>query len=80
MCTCYNCGDKGHLSHVCPKPQKQRIQLTKLAETDIKSLIAEVVSAAMDVRDIAKRAEKAKKAEQAKESGKAEGDFQASQQ
>ena len=47
---------------------------------DIKSLVTEAVVAVMGMRDIAKRAEKAKKAEQAKESGKAEGDFQASQQ
>jgi len=47
---------------------------------DIKSLIAKVVMAAMDMRDIAKKAKKADKAEQAKELGKAKGDFQASQQ
>jgi len=75
--TFYNCGDKGHLSHVCPKPWKQRIQLTKLAEKDINSLVAKVVMEVMDARDIAKRAKKANKAKQAKELGKAEGDFQA---
>jgi len=73
--TCYNCGDKGHLSCVCLKPQKQIIQLTESAETDIRSLMAEAVMAAMDMREIAKKAKKAKKAEQAKESGKAERDF-----
>ena len=41
-----------------------------MAETDIKSLIAKAVVAAMDARDIAKKA---------KESGKADGDFQAGQ-
>jgi len=50
-----------------------------LAETDIKSLVSKAVAVAMDVKDVAKRAEKAEKAEQGKESGKAEGDFQASQ-
>src|SRR5882724_1017079 len=39
--TCYNCGDKGHLSHVCPKPQKQRIWLDDSAKGDIKSIVAE---------------------------------------
>ena len=42
--------------------------------------MAEAVMATMDARDIAKKAKKADKAEQAKESGKAEGDFSASQQ
>jgi len=37
--------------------------------------VAKVVTAAMDTRDVVKRAEKANKAEWAKESGKAEGDF-----
>jgi len=45
--TCNDCGKKGHLSQVCPKPQKQRIWLTKSADTDIKSLIAKVVMATM---------------------------------
>jgi len=73
--TCYNCGDKGHLSDICLKPWKQRIWLTESTETDIKSLIAEAVMAVTDARDLAKRAKKADKAEQAKESGNAEGDF-----
>src|SRR5882724_1015551 len=30
--TCYNCGDKGHLSCICLKPWKQRIQSTELPE------------------------------------------------
>src|SRR5882724_10257566 len=40
MFICYNCSNKGHLSHTCPKPQKQRIQSTASAEMDIKSIIA----------------------------------------
>ena len=80
MCTCYNCSDKHHLSHICSKAQKQRIWSTESAEMDIKSLMAEAVMAVMDARDVAKKAKKANKAKQAKESGKAEGDFQASQQ
>ena len=70
-CTCYNCGEKVHLSHVCPKPQKQRIQLTILTKMDIKSLIAKAVMVAMDARDIAKKANKTNKGEQAKRLGKA---------
>ena len=73
MCTCYNCGDKGHLSCVCQKPQKQRIWLANLAEGDIKSIVAEDVAAAMDTRELAN------KSEQAKDSEKAKQDFQASQ-
>ena len=38
MCTCYNCGNKGHLSCVFPKPWKQRICLTKLAEWTSRAL------------------------------------------
>ena len=78
-CTCYNCGDKGHLSHVCLKLWKQRIQSTELAETDIKNLMAEAVAAVMDARDIAKKAKKADKVKQARDLGKAKGDFQARQ-
>ena len=74
MCTCYNCSEPGHLSHTCTKPRKQRIQLTTLAKTDIKSLVAEAVAAAMDAREVAN------KAEQAKELEKTETDFQAGQQ
>ena len=73
MCTCYNCGEPSHLSHVCTKPWKKKIWLTILADIDIKGLIAEAVEAAMDTREVVK------KAEQAKESGKTEEDFQAGQ-
>ena len=54
------------------KPWKQWIQSIKLAEMDLKSIIAKAVAAAMDVKDVAKRTE------QAKESKKAE-EFQAGQ-
>jgi len=60
ICICYNCGDKGHLAHTCLKPQKQRIWLTKATKVDLKSIIAEAVTAAMDVRDMAKKTEQAK--------------------
>jgi len=43
----YNCDEKGHLSHHCPKPQKQWICLDEPNEVDIKGL-AEVVTAAID--------------------------------
>ena len=43
-----------------------------MAKTDIKSLIAEAIAAAMDTREVAKRAEKA-------EEPKKETDFQAGQ-
>ena len=56
------------------KPGKKNIWLATLAETDIKSLVAEAVAAAMDAREVAK------KAEQAKEPEKMETDFQAGQQ
>jgi len=70
-CICYNCGDKGHLSHTCLKLQKQQIRSTALAKVDLKRIIAKAVMAAMDVRDVAN------KAKQAKESEKVEEDFQA---
>ena len=73
--TCYNCGDKGHLSHICLKPQMQRIQLTKSAKMDIKILMDQAVAVAMDTRDVAKMVNKANKAKQVKESGKDEMDF-----
>src|SRR5882672_6936499 len=66
MHTCYNCSKPGHLSCACTKPLKQRIQSTTSAEM-------EAVAAAMDVREVAK------KAEQAKESEKLEDNFQAGQ-
>src|SRR5882672_8387760 len=73
MHTCYNCGEPSHLSHPCKNPQKQRIQVTILAEMDIKSIVAEAVAVAMDAREVAK------KAKQAKESENMEIDFQAGQ-
>jgi len=50
------------------------IRLTTSAKVDLKSIIAEAVMAAINVRDVAK------KAKQAKESGKVEESFKASQQ
>ena len=55
------------------KPWKQRIWSTTSAEKDIKILVDEAVAVAMDVREVAK------KAEQAKEPEKTEMDFQAGQ-
>src|SRR5882724_648893 len=72
-CTCYNCGEPGHLSCTCTKPWKQRIQSTVSAKMDLKSLVAEAVAAAKDAREVTK------KAEQAKESEKTQTDFQAGQ-
>ena len=46
---------------------------------DIKSLVAKVIVAMMDARDMDKKVKNADKAKQAKELGKAEGDFQAGQ-
>src|SRR5882724_1354130 len=60
-CTCYNCDEKGHLSHHGLKPQKQQIHSAKLNEVDIKGLVAEVVAAVMDARDAAKKVEGPKK-------------------
>jgi len=55
------------------KPRKQKIRSATLAETEIKSLMAEAVAAAMDVRAVSKKVKKAK------ESEKTETDFQAGQ-
>src|SRR5882724_4452604 len=60
-CTCYNCDEKGHLSHHGLKPQKQQIHSAKLYEVDIKGLVAEVVAAVMDAQDAAKKVEGPKK-------------------
>src|SRR5882724_5253216 len=46
--TCYNCGEKGHLSHHCLKPQKQWIRLAEPNDINIKGLVAEAVTAVMD--------------------------------
>jgi len=67
MCTGYNCSDKGHLSHVFPKPWKKRIWLANSAEGDIQSIIAEAISADMDTREPANKAEQAKHLEKSKE-------------
>ena len=55
--TCYNCEEKGHLSHHCPKPWKQWIRSAEPNEINIKGLMAEVVAAAMDARDAVKKME-----------------------
>ena len=73
MHTWYNYSNKGHLSHACLKPWKQRIQSADLAKGDIKSIIAEAVTAALDARELAN------KSEQVKELEKANKDFQAGQ-
>src|SRR5882672_2511206 len=61
--TCYNCSEPGHLSCACTKPWKQNIQLATSAKTVIKSLVAEAVAAAMDVREVSKKAKQAKEPE-----------------
>src|SRR5882724_7961180 len=58
--TCYNCDEKGHLSHHFLKPLKQWIRLAKSNEVNIKGLIAKAVTEAMDARDAAKKVEGAK--------------------
>jgi len=55
------------------KPWKQRIQSTFSAETDLKSLVAEAIAAAMDASEVTK------KTKQAKELEKTQTDFQAGQ-
>src|SRR5882724_8160734 len=55
--TCYNCEEKGHLSHHFPKPWKQCIRLAEPNKVKIKGLIVEAVTAAMDARDTVKKAE-----------------------
>src|SRR5882724_7505676 len=61
--TCYNCGESGHLSCTCMKPQKQRIRSTVSAETNLKSIVAEDVVVAMDAREVTKKTEQAKESE-----------------
>ena len=58
--SCYNCNEKGHILRHCPKPWKQQIRLTKLTELNLKSLVAKAVVAAMDAREIGKKAEEPK--------------------
>jgi len=55
--TCYNCDEKGHLSHHCPNPQKQWIHSAEPNKVDIKGLVPEAVTAAMDAQDSAKKVE-----------------------
>src|SRR5882724_3860966 len=56
----YNCNKKGHISRHCLKPRKQQIQSTELTELNLKSLVAEAVAAAIDAREIRKKAEEPK--------------------
>ena len=58
--SCYNFNEKGHISRHCPKPRKQQIRSTKSTELNLKSLVAEAVAAAMDAREIGKKAEEPK--------------------
>src|SRR5882724_7003372 len=58
--SCYNCNEKGHISRHCPKPRKQQIWSTELTELNLKSLVAEAVAAAIDAREIRKKAEEPK--------------------
>ena len=58
--SCYNCNEKGHISRHFPKPQKQQIQSTESTELDLKSLVAEAVAAAIDAREIGKKAKEPK--------------------
>ena len=58
--SCYNCNEKGHISRHCPKPRKQQIRSTESTELDLKSLVAKAVAAAMDAREIGKKAKEPK--------------------
>jgi len=49
-----------HISRHCLKPQKQQIQSTESTELDLKNLVAKAVVAAMDAREIGKKAEEPK--------------------
>jgi len=55
MHTCYNCSDKGHLSHDCLKTQKQRVHLTVLSDIDTMGLMANAIGEAMDAKEVAKK-------------------------
>src|SRR5882724_7790577 len=59
-CSCYNCNENGHISRHCPKPRKQQIQSTESTKLDLKSLVAKAVVAAVDAREIGKKAEEPK--------------------
>src|SRR5882724_1560547 len=58
--SCYNCNKKGHILRHCSKPQKQQIRSTEATELNLKSLVAEAVVAAMDAREIGKKAKEPK--------------------
>ena len=58
--SCYNCNEKGHISRHCPKPRKQQIRSTESTELDLKSLVAKAVVAAIDAREIGKKAKEPK--------------------
>jgi len=58
--SCYNCNKKGHISRHCPKPWKQQIRSTESTELNLKSLVAKAVAAAIDAREIGKKAEEPK--------------------
>ena len=56
----YNCNEKGHISRHCPRPRKQQIRSTESTELNLKNLVAEAVVAAMDAREIGKKAKEPK--------------------
>ena len=58
--SCYNCNEKGHILRQCLKPWKQQIRLTESTELNLKSLVAEAVTAAMDARETGKKAKEHK--------------------